>query len=74
MPSAEFSIKERGEDCKMFECPRFLDLCQTEEDGRPFFNEGDEAYSTAVLCSNQILMQIGAGDCIMPVGSQEGDK
>ena len=46
------TVKEPYQDCKMFECPRFLALCDEKEPGRPSFAEGSMAYVAIVHCNN----------------------
>ncbi len=65
MTTMEAAVKVRGEICKMFVCPDFASLCGVNEDGTLFFGEGDRAYATAVYCSNQTLMGIGNGACLL---------
>lgn len=61
----ESAIKERGESCEMFKCPNFASLCGINEDGTLYFGEGDRAYRAAVYCTNQTLMGIGNGACLI---------
>lgn len=56
------TVKEKYQPCKSFECPRFLKLCRTREDGRPYFVEGDLAYTALVRCNNWPL-GLSDGNC-----------
>lgn len=60
--SPELTVKERYTNCKQFECPRFLAICETREDGSKYFSEGSIAYQALVLCNNWTL-GLSNGDC-----------
>jgi hypothetical protein len=66
--SPELTVKERYGQCKQFECPRLLALCETDADGKPYFVEGSVAYAAIVLCNNWAL-GLSDGEC--PISSDD---
>lgn len=56
------TVKEKYAECKTFECPRFLDLCGTREDGSRYFTEGGLAYNALVRCNNWTI-GLSDGEC-----------
>jgi hypothetical protein len=60
--SQELTVKEKYENCKGFECPRFLSLTKEREDGTRYFVEGDLAYTAMVLCNNWVN-GVSDGNC-----------
>lgn len=68
--SGELTVKKRYEDCKGFECPRLVELCQTDEQGNKYFVEGDLAYRAITLC-NLWALGLSDGNCpIRPTQSE----
>ena len=66
----ELVVKDRYQDCKGFECPRLLELCETGEDGRRYFTDGDLAYTAMVRCNNWAF-GLSDGDC--PIEPSESE-
>jgi len=60
----ELTVKERYTNCKQFECPRFVAICESREDGSKYFSEGSIAYSALVRCNNWTL-GLSDGDCVV---------
>lgn len=58
----KLTVKERYQECKQFECPRFLAICETGPDGSKYFTETGLAYSALVLCNNWTL-GLSDGEC-----------
>ena len=69
--ASELTVKESFQDCKMFECPRFLAICKQKEDGSYYFSEGDIAYQAATLCNNWAI-GLSDGECVVNPTVLEG--
>jgi len=67
----EYTVKEKYDNCKGFECPRLLGLTKEHEDVTRYFVEGDLAYAAMVLCNNWAI-GLSDGDC--PVKPTDDEK